>query len=318
MSRRLKPIGIKLKEAKVKSMKKIKLGKNIETSKIAYGCMRLGGKTKEEAKSAVLTAIDLGVNFFDNADIYHDGVSEEYFGEAIKGMDRDGIFIQSKCGIRKGFFDFSKSHIISSVEGSLKRIGVDYLDVLCLHRPDVLMKGEEVAEAFDTLYTRGLVKNFGVSNFNPMQVEFLKKHTDFPLVANQLQLGLFHTGMIDSWMCANMNNSFAVDKDGSVLPYSMLNDMVIQAWGPMRSDNGIFTVDEALADKMPLLQKWADKYKLSKDGLAIAFINQLDIVQPIVGTTNVARIQAQLASADTEIEKSDWYHIYTEMGNLVP
>ena len=132
-------------------MKSIKIGKNIEASKIAYGCMRFGGRTKEEAKSAVLTAIEYGVNFFDNADIYHDGVSEEYFGEAIKGIDRESIFIQSKCGIRKGFYDFSKEHIISSVEGSLKRIGVDYLDVLCLHRPDVLMKGEEVAEAFDAL-----------------------------------------------------------------------------------------------------------------------------------------------------------------------
>lgn len=299
-------------------MKTIKIGKNIEASKIAYGCMRLGGKTKEEAKSAVLTAIDCGVNFFDNADIYHGGVSEEYFGAAIKGIDRESIFVQSKCGIRKGFYDFSKEHIVSSVEGSLKRIGVDYLDVLCLHRPDILMKGEEVAEAFDSLYARGLVKNFGVSNFNPMQVEYLKKYTDFPLVANQLQLGLFHTGMLASWMCANMNNSFAVDKDGSVLPYSMLNDMVIQAWGPMRSANGIFTVDEALADKMPALQKWADLYHLSKDALAIAFINQLDIVQPIIGTTNVDRIKDQLSSADTEIEKADWYHIYTEMGNLVP
>ena len=299
-------------------MKTIKIGKNIEASKLAYGCMRLGGKTKEEAKSAVLTAMDCGVNFFDNADIYHGGVSEEYFGEAIKGIDRESIFIQSKCGIRKGFYDFSKVHIVSSVEDSLKRIGVDYLDVLCLHRPDVLMKGEEVAEAFDVLYSRGLVKNFGVSNFNPMQVEYLKKYTEFPLVANQLQLGLFHTGMIDSWMCVNMNNSFAVDKDGSVLPYSMLNDMVIQAWGPMRSDNGFFPADETLADKMPILQKWADKYNLTKDGMAIAFINQLDIVQPIIGTTNIDRIKDQLSSADTQIEKADWYHIYTEMGNLVP
>ena len=299
-------------------MKRIQLGKSIEASKIAYGCMRLGGKEKEDAKSAVLTAIDCGVNFFDHADIYHDGQSEEYFGAAIKGIDRESIIIQSKCGIRKGFYDFSKAHIISSVESSLKRMDVDYLDILCLHRPDVLMNGEEVAEAFDHLYSRGLVKHFGVSNFNPMQIELLKKYIDYPLIVNQLQLGLFHTGMIDSWMCANMNNSFAVDKDGSVLPYSMLNDMVIQAWGPMRSNNGIFTEDDALADKMPALQKWAVKYHLSKDGLAIAFINQLDIVQPIIGTTNVDRIKDQLSSADTEIEKADWYHIYTEMGNLVP
>lgn len=299
-------------------MRTIKIGESIIASKIAYGCMRLGGKNKEDAKSAVLAAIDCGVNFFDNADIYHAGQSEEYFGAAIKGIDRDNIVIQSKCGIRKGFYDFSKEHIITSAEKSLERIGVDYLDVLCLHRPDVLMNGEEVADAFDNLYSRGLVKHFGVSNFNPMQIELLKKYIDYPLIVNQLQLGIFHTGMIDSWMCANMNNSFAVDKDGSVLPYSMLNQMVIQAWGPMRSDNGFFPEDESVSSKMPALEKWADKYGISKDATAIAFINQLDIVQPIIGTTNVNRIKDQLSCCDMEIEKSDWYHIYTEMGNLVP
>ena len=295
-------------------MKQIKIGKNITSSKIAYGCMRIGGKSKEEAKAAVLCAMECGVNFFDHADIYNDGRSEEYFGLAIKGIDRDKMIIQSKCGIRKGFYDFSKEHIISSAEGSLKRLGVDYLDILCLHRPDVLMNGEEVAEAFDSLYSRGLVKNFGVSNFNPLQTEYI----DYPLIVNQLQLGLFHTGMIDSWMCANMDNAFAIDKDGSVLPYSMLHDMVIQAWGPMRSANGFFPEDESVCDRMPALQKWADKYGISKDALAIAFINQLHLVQPIIGTTNVSRIKDQLSGCAVEIEKSDWYHIYKEMGNLVP
>lgn len=298
-------------------MKQIKIG-SITTSKIAYGCMRIGNKDIETAKSAVLTAIDCGINFFDNADIYCEGRSEEVFGKAIKGIDRDSIIIQSKCGIRKGFYDFSKEHIISSVEKSLSRIGVDYLDILCLHRPDVLMNADEVGEAFDELHSRGLVRQFGVSNFNPMQVELLKKHCDFPLVANQLQLGLFHTGMIDSWMCANMSNDFAIDRDGGILPYSMINDMVIQAWGPMRSKGGFFPTDESVADKMPTLEKWADKYGISRDAMAIAWINQLNIVQPIIGTTNSDRIADTLKCADIKIDKKDWYNIYSDMGNLVP
>jgi predicted oxidoreductase len=299
-------------------MKKIKLAKDLEASKIAYGCMRIGNKTDSQATSAVLSAFEAGVNFFDNADIYCQGESEVKFGKAVRNIERDQIIVQSKCGIRKGFYDFSKEHIVTSVENSLKRMRMDYLDVLCLHRPDVLLQGEEVAQAFDELHNRGLVKNFGVSNFTPMQVELLKKYIDYPLIVNQLQLGIFHTGMIDSWMCANMDNSYAVDKDGGVLAYSMLNDMVIQAWGPMRSKGGFFPEDACVSDKLVCLQIWADNYSISKEALAIAFINQLDIVQPIIGTTNPSRIVHILEADGVKIEKSDWYKIYAELGNLVP
>lgn len=299
-------------------MRFIKIGESITASKIAYGCMRLGNKSMKEAESAVKAALDSGINFFDNADIYCGGVSESYFGAAVKNINRENIIIQSKCGIRKGFYDFSKAHIISSAENSIKRIGCEYLDVLCLHRPDVLMEGEEVAEAFDNLKNRGLVRNFGISNFNPMQTELLKKYVPYPLIVNQLQLGIFHTGMLDSWMCANMDNGFAVDKDGSVFPYSMLNNMVIQAWGPMRSGNGFFPTDASVVDKMPVLSKWADVYGITKEALAIAFINRLSAVQPILGTTNPERIRDLAAADAVEIAKSDWYNIYTEMGNLVP
>jgi predicted oxidoreductase len=295
-------------------MKNIKISNDIVSSKIAYGCMRIGNKSKEEAKTAVLTALDCGINFFDNADIYCKGESEICFGNAVRDIDRDSIIVQSKCGIRSGYYDFSKEHIVTSVEKSLGRMGLDYLDVLCLHRPDALLEGEEVADAFENLHSRGLAKNFGVSNFNPMQVELLKKYIDYPLIVNQLQLGIFHTGMIDSWMCANMDNSFAVDKDGSILPYSMLNDMVIQAWGPMRSGKKFLPDDE----RVPLLQTWADKYSISVEALAIAWINRLSCVQPIIGTTNPQRIKNILKCCDTQISREDWYKIYKDMGNLVP
>lgn len=299
-------------------MKTIKIGRDITASRLSYGCMRIGGKTPEQAEAVVKTAFELGINFFDNADIYCDGRSEEFFGKAIKNIDREKLFVQSKCGIRKGFYDFSKAHIISSVENSLKRIGCGYLDVLCLHRPDVLFEGEEVAEAFDELHSRGLVKNFGVSNFNPMQVELLKKYIDYPLVVNQLQLGIFHTGMIDSGMCANMKNGFATDKDGSVLPYCQLNDMVIQAWGPIRSDNGYFPSDESVADKAAVLAKEAESFGISMEALAIAFIARISGVQPIIGTTNPERLKAMVQSESIELPRQKWYEIYKEMGNLIP
>lgn len=299
-------------------MKTIKIGSNIIASRLSYGCMRIGGKTEKQAEAVVKTALESGINFFDNADIYCGGKSEELFGKAIKSVNRENIFVQSKCGIRKGFYDFSKEHIISSVEGSLKRIGCGYLDVLCLHRPDVLFEGEEVAEAFDELYSRGLVKNFGVSNFNPMQIELLKKYIDQPLVVNQLQFGIFHTGMIDSGMCANMKNDFATDKDGSVLPYSQLNDMVIQAWGPIRSENGFFPQDETVADKAAILEREAEEFGVSKEALAIAFISRIRGVQPILGTTDPQRLKALIESENVELSRQKWYELYGKVGNLIP
>lgn len=298
-------------------MKKIKLAE-YEVTQIMFGCMRIGNLDESKAVEHIKTALDIGINFFDNADIYCSGVSEEYFGKAIKGVERDSIIVQTKCGIRKGFYDFSKEHIISSTEGSLKRMGLDYVDILCLHRPDILMNGYEVADAFRELKQHGLVRHFGVSNFNPLQIELLKKYIDEPVITNQLQLGLFHTGMIDSGMCANMNNSLALDKDGAVLPYCRLNDMTIQAWGPMRSDNGFFPDDENLKAQNEKLAVWADRFGVTKEALAIAWLARMDFVQPIIGTTNSSRLIDMARSDDVKISKQDWYNIYSDMGNLIP
>ncbi len=298
-------------------MKKIKFA-DYEVTQIMLGCMRIGGLSENDAVKHVQSALAMGINFFDNADIYCQGKSEEYFGKAIEGMDRSSIVVQTKCAIRKGFYDFSKEHIVCSVENSLKRMKLDYIDVLCLHRPDVLMNGYEVAQAFDELKGRGLVRHFGVSNFTPMQTELLKKYVDEPILTNQLQLGLFHTGMIDSGMCANMNNAFALDYDGGVLPYCRLNDMTIQAWGPMRSDNGFFPEDESLALQNKKLSAWAEKFGVSKEALSIAWLERMDFVQPIIGTTNTARLADMLKADNVELSRQEWYKIYSDMGNMIP
>ncbi len=303
-------------------MKEILVGNKVKGTQIVFGCMRIGKKSEKDAIYQVETAKELGINYFDNADIYCDGKSEELFGKAIKNFDRSKIVVQSKCGIRKGYYDFSKEHIISSVEGSLKRIGTDYLDVLCLHRPDALMEGEEVLAAFDDLKSRGLVKNFGVSNFNPMQVEYLKKYVSEPLICNQLQFGVLHTGMIDNGICANMKCSGSFDHDGYVLEYSRINDMTIQAWGPLRhfdKEKGILIDHPELEETNQKLKFWADKYGVSKSAICIAWILRHPAnIQPILGTTSPERL-AEMAKADNvELTREDWYSIYKDMGNIIP
>lgn len=159
-------------------MKKIQIGTStIEASQIALGCMRMAGLSLNDASSVVNSARESEINFFDHADIYGSGESEITFGKVIKSnnISRTDIFIQSKCGIREGFYDFSKEHIMSSVEGSLSRLGTDYLDVLALHRPDALMEPDEVAEAFYQLHKQGKIRNFGVSNFSPTSLQLLQQ-----------------------------------------------------------------------------------------------------------------------------------------------
>ena len=211
-------------------LKYIKIGNNIENaSDIALGCMRIHALDNAQVEELIMTALDNGINFFDHADIYGKGKSEELFGEFMANHKdlRDKMIIQTKCAIRPGYYDFSKEHIIESVETSLKRMNLDYIDVLLLHRPDTLMEPEEVGEAFEELYKSGKVKNFGVSNHNMMQVELLKTGVNVPLVINQLQLSIVNAGMITSGINVNMENKESVMHDGFLLEYSRLKNMTI-------------------------------------------------------------------------------------------
>ena len=190
-------------------MNLIKLGKSgISVPPVAVGCMRISGCA--DAENFVKTALELGLNFFDHADIYGGGRCEEIFADAIGMNDdvREKIILQSKCGINKGMYDFSKEHILSSVDGILKRLKTDYLDVLLLHRPDALCEPEEVAEAFDILKNKGKVRNFGVSNHNPYQIKLLQKYLSVPINVNQLQLSVTNTGMIDSGINVNTKRDY--------------------------------------------------------------------------------------------------------------
>ena len=211
---------------------------DLKVSRVALGCMRIANKSVEEVEELVKTALDEGINFFDHADIYGGGKSEEIFGQVLSRNPelRKQMVIQTKCAIIPGKrYDFSKEHIINSVYASLERLQTDYVEILLLHRPDALCDPKEVAEAFDELYESGKVKYFGVSNHTPFQIELLQKYTKHPIIINQLQLSIVHSVMIDAGLNMNMKENWAQDKDGGVLDYCRLKDITIQPWSVVQA-----------------------------------------------------------------------------------
>lgn len=304
-------------------MKTINIGGCMNASAISLGCMRMDALNEKRVDEIMDTALENGINFFDHADIYGGGNSETLFGGYLARHTgvRENIYIQTKCAIHDGQYDFSKKHIISSVEGSLSRLGVDYVDALLLHRPDTLMEPEEVAEAFDALYTSGKVRNFGVSNHIPMQIELLKTAVKQPLIINQLQLSVTEAGMITSGMNANMKNADSIMHDGSVLEYSRIKNITIQAWSPFQFGffGGTFIDNEDFPVLNAKLGEIGEKYGLSKTGVAAAWILRHPAnIQLIAGTMNPEHLNDICKAADVILTRSDWYEIYHAAGHCLP
>lgn len=302
----------------------MKLGKSdLTVSNISLGCMRMYKLTLKEAEDVVRNALELGITFFDHADIYGEGRSEEIFAEAV-GMNpsvREKIFIQTKTGIRKGYYDFSKEHILQSVDRSLKRLKTDYIDVLLLHRPDALVEPEEVAEAFALLKESGKVRWFGVSNHTPMQIELLKKYVKEALIVNQLQFSVMHTNMIDAGIQMNTLFENSVDRTGYVLDYCRLHDITIQAWSPFQFGffEGVFVDNDRFPELNAKLAEVGEKYGLTKTGAAIAWILRHPAkIQPIVGTMNIQRLKEIAQASEVKITREEWYAIYRAAGNRLP
>ncbi len=304
-------------------MRKIELGKSgLMVPTVAIGCMRISNMNEKEAAAFLDTAIDNGANYFDHADIYGGGQSEVVFGKAMQAFRREDLLIQTKCGIVPGkMFDFSYEHIINSVNGSLKRLNTDYVDVLLLHRPDALMEPEEVAKAFDKLKSSGKVRHFGVSNQNPYQMQLLQSALDMPLVANQLQFGIMHSSMVQSGINVNMYNESATNRDGGVLDFCRLNKITIQPWSPMQYGffEGVFVDNEKFPKLNETLARLSEKYGVSKTTLAIAWILRHPAkMQPVTGTTNPGRLAECLKAAEVTLSREDWYDIYMSAGNVLP
>lgn len=304
-------------------MKQRMLGGTLPVSAVAMGCMRLAD-AKAPADTVLGTALELGIDFFDHADIYGGGRCEAVFGEWLSRRPglRERITVQTKCGIRPGCYDFSKAHVISAVEGSLRRLHTDYVDVLLLHRPDTLMEPEEVAEAFNELESAGKVRAFGVSNHSPMQIELLKTAVRQPIVADQLQFSLPESGLVTSGLNVNMKNDESVMHDGSALEYLRIKGITIQAWSPFQGGffRGPFVGDRekypALNEKLDAL---AEKYGVTPMGVAAAWILRHPAnIQLVSGSVSPDRMREICAGADVDLSREDWYALYLAAGFRLP
>ena len=304
-------------------MYQINLGKSgLKVPTIAIGCMRIGEMGEKEASAFLDAALQNGANFFDHADIYGRGKCEIVFGKAIANLPREELILQTKCGIVPGkMFDFSCQHIMESVEGSLKRLNTDYIDILLLHRPDALMEPEEVAKAFDALKVSGKVRHFGVSNQNPYQMQLLQNYLDMPISANQLQFSIMHAPMIQSGINVNMYNDSALNRDGGVLDYCRLQGITIQPWSPLQHGffEGCFIDNEKFPELNAALETIGNKYGVSKTTIAFAWILRHPAkMQPVTGTTNLMHLSDCLKAADIAITREEWYEIYRAAGNVLP
>lgn len=308
-------------------MRYITLGQgDKELSEIVLGMMRIEDKSVKEVEELVETALSVGINAFDLADIYGRGRCEELLGLVLKNRQdlREEMWIQSKCGIRIEeftYFDFSKDYIIKSVDGILQRLKIDHLDSLLLHRPDALMESDQVAEAFDLLYKQGKVRNFGVSNQNPMMMELLKKDVKQPLAVNQLQLSAAFTPGFESGFHVNMEDSQAAMRDGSIFEYCKLHDVVIQAWSVLQFGyfKGNFVGNEKFLALNQVLDRLAFKYGVTPSTIAISWILRYPAkMQAVVGTTNPKHLIEASQATNFSLTRKEWYEIYLAAGNDLP
>lgn len=314
---------------------------SLSWSRLGYGCMQIGGKwdnspltQAERTRAAALldAALDEGITLFDHADIYTRGKSESVFGEALKAHPgvRDKIFLQSKCGIRfandptpglVGRFDFSYEHILRTVEGSLRRLQTDYLDVLLLHRPDPLVEPEEVARAFDELEAAGKVRYFGVSNHTPGQMALLRKYVRQPFVVNQLELNLLHSEMIEDGVLANQTANHYTGQTG-ILDYCRLHGILIQAWSPVAGGKLIDPprgADERTRQAAAAVKQLAEAKGVSREAIALAWLMRHPAgVQPIVGTTNVERLRRSAQADAVTLSREEWYGLWVAARGPMP
>ncbi len=297
-----------------------------EASAIILGCMRMPSLSVDDAAKIITTAVDNGINYFDNATCYTQGEAETRFGDAFAqtGLKREDVFIQSKVGLefQRNEFDWTKENILTNVDASLKRMKLDYMDGLLLHRPDVLFDPEEVSEAFEELEKAGKVRHFGVSNVPSMQIELLKKFVKQPLIFNQLQLSLEQSQLIDQALYLNNKaTDMSIDRDNGTLDYCRLNDITIQAWSPLQYGmiGGSFIDHQDFPELNQGLQELADKYGVTKAAIAIAWILRHPAkMQAIVGTMNPQHLIEVSKAADIQLTHHEWYQLYLASGKYLP
>ncbi|MVT26431.1 aldo/keto reductase family oxidoreductase [Nesterenkonia alkaliphila] len=301
----------------------------LSAPQVILGMMRIAERTDDEIRALVGAALEAGVNYVDHADIYSPGLSvhecERRFAQAMQlsPAEREQLTIQTKVGIVKDGprYDFSYEHIISSVEGSLRALGTDYVDVLLLHRPDPLVEPEEVARAFNQLHSAGKVRHFGVSNHTPAQMELLHRNLDQPLTVNQVQLSLPHAAILTEGLLANtLGAAPHISPDGAgVVEYCRMNGIALQAWSPYQSPTGVFIGNPEYPELNAVLESLAETHGVTPTGIATAWITRHPAdIQVVLGTTQPARVREAAEGADIRLSRAEWFQLLRAAGHPVP
>lgn len=303
-------------------------GTDITAPNVALGLMRIQDKTDDEVRTLVRTARDAGISFLDHADVYGSDLHgcERRFAESLQlsASERADWTIQTKAGIVPSgpYFDFSYEHLIESVEGSLKALGTDYIDILLLHRPDALVEPDEVARAFDELEAAGKVRSFGVSNHTPRQIDLLRKSVRQPIVANQVQLSITHAPLIAQGVAANMQGlDQSITRDDGLIDYCRLHDITLQAWSPFQAGffNGPFLGSPDYPELNEVIDRLAAKYDVPSIAIAVAWITRHPAqMQVVLGTTTPQRVADAALGSEVPLERSEWYDLFRAAGYTVP
>ena len=309
-------------------MKTVSFGSATAPAVIA-GMMRIVDKDDAHIRELYATARTAGIDFFDHADIYGGSMHrcEERFAEALElsAAERDEIVLQTKCGIvpTQGMYDFSYEHIVGQVEGSLAALRTDRIDVLLLHRPDILVEPDEVARAFDHLESSGKVRAFGVSNHTPRQIDLLRTAVRQPLIANQLQLSITHAPILAQPVAANIagQEQGVVRDGGGIVDYWRINGITIQAWSPFQGGHGqgVFLDNPEYAELNAVIDRLAAAYGVSPLAIATAWITRHPAgMQVVLGTTTPQRVQDAAIGADVQLTRPEWYELFRAGGHLLP
>jgi predicted oxidoreductase len=314
------------------SMNRIPLGRSgLDVPNVVLGLMRIADLSDEEIRRLVASARDAGIDFFDHADVYGGSPHrcEQRFAEALRlsSSQRAEITIQTKTGIvpnqGRRYFDFSYEHIMASVEGSLRALNTDYIDVLLLHRPDALVEPEEVARAFDELSESGKVRSFGVSNHTPRQIDLLRTAVTQPIVANQLQLSITHSPIVAQGLASNMHGvDQSVGTDGGgILDYCRIQKITVQAWSPFQAGffTGVFLDSPELPELNAAIDRLATKYDVPPLAIATAWITRHPAqMQVVLGTTKPERVASAVLGSEIPLTREEWYELFRAAGHRMP
>ena len=295
----------------------------MEKKNFILGLMSFNKLDLNHAEELFLHAYSKGVRYFDLADIYGEGQCEKTFGEVlVRHQDlRKNIIIQTKCGIREGYYDFSYSHIVNSVKNSLKRLSTNYIDVLLFHRPDVLCDFDEFKKALIYLKENGLVRSFGVSNMNSAYIKLLKEKTGFDFIINQVEFSITSTQLIDDILNMNTDNLLAYDKSGDALVYCYRHNIALQAWSPLKISlsKGSFINNDSYKELNIYLDELANIYNTNKVAIALSFIYRLPFnITPVVGTSSIKHLDECLDALNIKLDKKEWYKLYLLGGHILP